>query len=385
MQPRPTVRSRPWRAATLVGVAALSATSLLAWAPSPGAAPGFTFERLAGGDRFATAAAIAADAFPGGSTTVLLARSDDYPDALAGSFLAGVGESAVLLAATGDVPTATMTALGDLAATEVVLLGGIIALGPAVQAELLAAGYDVNRVAGGNRYGTAQAVAEFGGSSAVGTDQAGRRTALLSTGRSFTDALAAGPIAFNRGFPQLLTVPETLSPEAADAIGNLDIEHVIITGGVAAVSSAVETSLAGQGVTVERVAGGDRYLTATALAAKALALGHQAVTVDVATGASFADALVGGSHAGIAQSTLVLDDPTGVSTAACDFLEAHSATLTGPGFVLGGVAAVSNAAEATLEDCAVGPSAGPPEPDAGIDPPPPDLLEDLLDLLGLFG
>lgn len=363
---------------------ALAATSLVVSAPSTGAADGFTFERLAGGDRFATAAAIALDAFPGGSATVLMARSDDYPDALAGNFLAGVGESAILLSATGDVPAATMTGLGDLAATEVVLLGGIIALGPAVQAELLAAGYEVSRVAGGNRYGTAQAIAELGGSAAVGTDPSGRRTALLSTGRSFTDALAAGPIAFNRGFPQLLTVPETLSPEAADAIETLDVDHVLITGGVAAVSSAVETSLLDLGLTVERVAGGDRYLTATALATKALALGHQASTVDVATGDDFTDALVGGTHAGIAQATLVLDDPTGVSTAACDFLEANSATLTGPGFVLGGVAAVSNAAEASLEACAIGPGAPEPEPDVGIDPPPSGLVDLLEDLLGLL-
>lgn len=365
-----------------MAVAVLAGIALTGPVAPSGAVPGFTFERLAGNDRVATAANIALDAFPGGSATVLLARADDFPDALAGNFLAGVEVSVILLAETTDVPDTTMTALSDLAATDVVLLGGLAALGPAVEGELRAANYGVSRVAGANRYDTARAIAERGGAGAVGTDPSGRRTALLSTGRSDADALAAGPIAYSQGFPQLLTVPETLSPEAAEAIETLDIDHVILTGGVVAVSAATESQLGDLGVTVERVAGADRYETATAVATKALALGHQAVTVDVATGADFADALVGGPHAGIALSTLVLNDPTGASTADCDYLSAHSDTLSGPGTILGGVAAVSNAAADALERCAIGPSAPEPEPDAGIDPPPPGLLDFLDDLFG---
>lgn len=86
------------------------------------AADGLPTQRLAGSDRFATAAAIARFAFTEGADEVFLARADAFPDALAAGTL-DVGPL-LLVPRCGDLPPVTAHALRDLAATAVTALGG---------------------------------------------------------------------------------------------------------------------------------------------------------------------------------------------------------------------------------------------------------------------
>jgi putative cell wall-binding protein len=89
---------------------------------------GFAVTRLGGPNRFAVASALNRNAFTT-SPTVYLASGLDFPDALAGSVLAGSKGSALYLAAGGCVFRQTAQDIIDLKATSVVLLGGTNVLG----------------------------------------------------------------------------------------------------------------------------------------------------------------------------------------------------------------------------------------------------------------
>jgi putative cell wall-binding protein len=92
--------------------------------------------RIAGPSRFATAAALAADAFTDGAATVYVATGGNFPDAVAGGAIAALVPAPVLLSTTGDLTDATRAELLRLAPTRVVILGGNAVVGPDVEAEL---------------------------------------------------------------------------------------------------------------------------------------------------------------------------------------------------------------------------------------------------------
>ncbi|MGQ0615664.1 MAG: cell wall-binding repeat-containing protein [Acidimicrobiia bacterium] len=305
------------------------------------ATPGFTLARLAGEDRYATAAAIARDSFDT-AERVVIASGEQFPDALAGSYLAGRREAPVLLSARSGVPAATLETIEALGAESAILLGGEAALSAAVEATLSGAGLTVERVAGPDRFATAAAVAAAGGE----TDDA---VALLASGRAFPDALAAGALAYGAGLPLLLTEPGSLSAPAAAALDDLEIGTVVVLGGTAAVSPAVEDSLRAQGLTTLRVAGSDRFATAVAIADYAVTEhGFGRDHVEAATGTSFPDALAGAAHAGTLRSTVLLAEPDPAIGPAAQYLREHTAEVE-DGHVLGGTGALSSAAQASLE------------------------------------
>ena len=180
----------------------------------------FSLTRIAGADRYETAAAAALEAFGGGATSAVIARGDAFPDALAGSYLTGVLGAPVLLTASASLPDATSEALDSLGATTVYLLGGTGAISEAVAEEAKGEGEtprEVKRVAGDNRYATSAEIATGQDAAGIG-EVGGKKTALLVSGESFADALAAGPVAHAQHLPILLTPPGSLAPEAKSAL-----------------------------------------------------------------------------------------------------------------------------------------------------------------------
>lgn len=318
-----------------------------------GADEQFTFERLAGADRYATAAEIGG-AVAGVGSRVLLATGEAYPDALAAAHLAGARSAPILLVTRTAVPAATADALRDLGATSVTILGGTGAIDETVVAELRAAGYAVDRVAGNDRYETARLVAETAGASAVGTVD-GSRTAIVVGGNSFAEAMAAGPLAYHSGLPILLTDADGLSTPAASALRTLQIERVLVLGGTTQVGVAVENDLSALGMAVQRLGSSDRSTTAAAVADFAVAsLGFPASRANLARGDDFADALVAGPLGGSTRAvTLLAESPTALGTATASWLRANASTLTG-GVIFGGPAAVSSSVEAAATSAAGG-------------------------------
>ncbi len=123
--------------------------------------------RYAGENRFDTAALVATDesayapAFV--HDAVVVARGDDFPDALAGSYLAGQLRAPILLTSVGELPDPTSDALFTLGATRAYILGGEAAVSAAVEAELRDTyGLEITRLAGPGRNETAAAIAQFG-------------------------------------------------------------------------------------------------------------------------------------------------------------------------------------------------------------------------------
>lgn len=143
-----------------------------------------------------------------------------------------------------------------------------------------------NRLAGLTRYDTAVAIAEKGWQQSD--------YAILAYGENFPDALASAPLAKKYNAPILLTNANVLAPQTKRALLDLKVKHVLIVGGTAVVSTAIEKELKVMGLSVIRLAGKDRYETSIEIAKQ---LGNVS-GLFVTTGEDYADALSAGSVAG---------------------------------------------------------------------------------------
>lgn len=331
--------------------------SVLAIAPAP-AAEDFTLTRIAGEDRYATAAAAALDAFAS-PESVVVARGDAFPDALAGAYLTGVLDAPLLLTRPDALPVVTSDAIAALGATKIYLLGGTTAISDDVADEAAGEGREVVRVAGSSRYATAARIATGQDAAGIG-EISGKRAAILASGDAFADALAAGPVAHAAHVPVLLTSPASLPAETVDAVDSLGIEHVVVVGGTAAVSEAVVDAVESRGVTTQRVGGANRYDTAARVADFALDAFETMVDdrIDIATGERFADALAAGPAAGERGNPVLLTASASLSGEARGWLEGHAGTLL-DGRVFGGTAAVADATVQEAEAAASGAMTGP--------------------------
>ncbi|MGQ0618219.1 MAG: cell wall-binding repeat-containing protein, partial [Acidimicrobiia bacterium] len=292
-------------------------------------------------------------AFPGGATEAVLARADLFPDALAGSYLAGDVGGPILLTESNSLHPEALSGLTNLGVTTVHLMGSDAALSETVRDSLDAAGFTTERIGGADRYATAAAVATTPGAAAVGSAPGFGPTAIVASGVNFPDALASGPISYRNGFPLLLTLPGSLPEPTAEALDSLAIDHVLLVGGTTAVSDTVKTAIEALGITVERRSGPDRYATAADLAGYARdTLGFVVDELILATGTNFPDAVASGPLGGERQAPIVLTaDPLPAPSAAV--CEDNQPTLTGL-LVEGGTAAVSDAAVDACKDLAEG-------------------------------
>ena len=217
---------------------------------------GLVVERLSGADRFATAAAVAGagGAAAGGRVIVALGTHPDpdraWPDALSAANLA-VDGTPVLLTAPDLLPQATRDAITALAPSEIVIVGGELAVGPVVEAELASTGATVTRVAGDSRYTTALAAADEALDTSGTRQSTGvPRTVVFTTAEAYPDALASGALLPYLPAVLVLVPTETLDESVRqwlqERAGEFDEAWVI--GGTAAVSEttfdAIQAALA---------------------------------------------------------------------------------------------------------------------------------------------
>lgn len=254
--------------------------------------------RVAGGDRYATAAGVSADRFPDGAATVYVSTGGNFPDALAAGAVAGIVGAPILLVSATGVPDATATELRRLAPRTIVVLGGEAAVPPSVEQDLASfAGDGVARLAGADRYSTAVEISRRAFSPGV-------PVAYVATGGAFPDALAGASAAGRDGGPILLVDRDAVPSVVAAELGRLRPQRIVVLGGRAAVSTAVESELAAlSDAPVTRIAGTDRYDTAARVTAT---FGTDTDVVYVATGANFPDALTGTPAAVMAVGPVVL-------------------------------------------------------------------------------
>lgn len=217
---------------TIVGGTAAVSTQVEA---ALGAAGLYT-RRIAGDDRYQTAAAVALETLalrdssplPG---TVFVVRGDGFADALSVSSAAYAGRVPILLVKGTGLPAATVAAVEDGGFDAALVVGGTSAVPDAIAGAL---GVPYTRVSGADRYATSAAFAQWAGDAALtGFAQVG-----LATGEAFPDALGGGSAIGAAGGTLLLTDPDTLPASTSALLTSHaeEIEQVRVLGGEAAVT-----------------------------------------------------------------------------------------------------------------------------------------------------
>lgn len=195
-----------------------------------GAAPA----RIAGTNRYDTAARIAERWDPADVDTVYLASGEVFADALAAGPLAGVGNDPVLLTEDEELPPETAAALEELAPDRIVVLGGEARIDYAVLVAASAYAADTSRLAGNDRYKTAVMIAALMPES---------ERVLLASGQDFPDALGGSVLAGRIPAPLLLTRQDRLMDSTAQALLELDPTRITLLGGSAALSTDVSDAV----------------------------------------------------------------------------------------------------------------------------------------------
>jgi predicted acyl esterase len=149
-----------------------------------------------------------------------------------------------------------------------------------------ATGPVVDRIAGPDRIATAVQLSRRAFTSAG--------TAVLASAGDFPDALSAGGLAAAIGGPLLLVGADVRDDVRAE-LDRLGVDRVYLAGGTGVLGAGVVAGLEGREVV--RLAGEDRYATATAVAAETARVLGGVDAVLLARGDDPADALGGGSLA----------------------------------------------------------------------------------------
>ena len=221
-------RLSPTRIVLLGGTAAISdavRTQLAAYAP--------TVDRVAGVNRYATAAAVAAYAFPGTEPTVYVASGRAFPDPIiAGAAAALDGAPLLLVDGLAALEGEVATQLARLAPTEIVVVGPDSAL-TGVLSSL--AGYaSLTQVNDADIY--ARSAALWDGVAAPVAE------VVLATSTAFADALAGTPYAsLDPASYLMLSQPSCVPAVVRAQMERLTPSSVRLLGGTAALSPAIET------------------------------------------------------------------------------------------------------------------------------------------------
>ncbi|MHB8463778.1 MAG: cell wall-binding repeat-containing protein [Acidimicrobiales bacterium] len=300
--------------------------------------PPNTAGRISGPDRLATAIAASGATFASAghedparlpTSDVVLVDADAYPDALVGTPLAASRRAPLLLTHTATLAPEVMAEIQRVlgppdSSVEVTIVGGTFAVSAAVESAITAAGYQVKRIAGGDRFETAVDVAKAVGPLIV----------FEATGTNFPDGVAAGAAAASVHGAVLLTNGSTQATATATYL-QANPSLVFAVGGAAAAADPSATSIVGS----------DRYDTAAKLAR---AVFTTPAAVGVATGSSFADALSGGARAAEYGAPLLLTDPSTLSPPTATYLQTNAKWID-TADVFGGTLAISDATLASIQ------------------------------------
>lgn len=177
-------------------------------------ASGGTARRIAGDTRYDTAVEVSNLAFAPGIDTVYVATGERFPDPLAAGAAAAIAPAPVLLTLPDRLHPATRDEILRLGPSQVILVGGPLAVSDSVAAEIISLGPAVHRVAGDDRYQTAAALASLAFPTAPAPT-------FISVGTDFPDAMTGAPLAASRGGPILLTCTDRLPESSASEISRL--------------------------------------------------------------------------------------------------------------------------------------------------------------------
>ena len=286
--------------------------------------------RVAGKDRYGTAGEIEArlQAAAGGERPecIVVASGTGYPDALSGSYLACAKNAPIMLVGKNNEAAVAEQVKESLRPGGLVyLLGGNLAVSEAFEDSLVAAGCNVSRLQGKDRYGTNLAVLQE-----VGVEG---KSLLVCSGKGFADCLSASAV----GQPILL-VGDKMNDAQKTYVSENKPSAVYVIGGGSAVSDSVMFDVSAvSGISAWRVYGANRYETSVSVADRFF--GTDAEAVVLTRGMSYPDGLCGGPLAYQAKGPLLLVDSNAYKAAAA-YIDKLNYTHS---YVLGGDLAVTDA------------------------------------------
>ena len=190
------------------------------------------------------------------------------------------------------------------------------------------------RLAGSNRFSTA---AEISKATYEKAD-----TVILAYGLNYADALAGVPLAYQNKAPILLTNTKELNADTLKEIKRLGAKNVIIIGGESVVGKEIESALAKEKISSERIAGKSRFSTATQIARK---LNPTPEEVFFVYGLNSADALSAGAAAAVKNAPIIYLTKDGELNAdTAEYLaELKKAGCVKKAYVIGGESVITNA------------------------------------------
>ncbi|MGY1550963.1 cell wall-binding repeat-containing protein [Microbacterium sp. A588] len=292
---------------------------------------GTAASRIAGSDRYETAAAVSQAAFgdPKAVEVVFVTTGASFADSLSAGPVATVRNAPVLLAHNNGLPRATIDELRRLSPKEIVIVGGTGVISRSVGDQLKSYAATVTRTGGADRYDTSRLVVEQGFPNGTGT-------VYVTAGRTFADAVSGGALAAAKSAPLLLIDPALPRLDAAtkQTLGKLGASRLVVIGGQGALSSALaQEAAAVTGAKPSRLGGADRYETSAVVAGEFGVIDE----VLLATGTDFPDAISAIPLAARRGAPVVLTIPYCVSTTTARITSQPSVkTLT----LIGGVGAL---------------------------------------------
>ena len=265
--------------------------------------------RLAGESAADTSARIATEAFPEGSEWVIIARDDDFADAMSATGLAGVLNAPIVLTDRYSLSDAAARAVQTLGAKKAYIIGGTGAIPGDIEGSLATFGCQTqDRIFGYDSWDTstecAKKIAEHGGNPGS--------NAVVAMSTNFQDALSISSYAYKYQVPIFLETDEAhgrqLTEAAASAIKELS-GTIYVPGGNGAVPQASVEEVFGK-KRVVRLSGWDGYDTSNQIATYMVERGLLSPsTICLASGApdpKGVDALAGAALAGKAGGVVLL-------------------------------------------------------------------------------
>lgn len=312
--------------------------------------------RLSGSTAAETSAAISEVSFPDGSEWVVLARDDDFADAMSATGLAGALGAPVVLTDRESLSAAARREIARLGARNIYVIGGRGAIKEKVLDDVKGLSPElVERVYGENSWDTSVACAEK-----IESHNGNKEGySIVAMSSNFQDALSISSFSYKYAVPIFLENDERELPHLAqERIGSLS-GTIFVAGGKGAVpESSVEGIYQNSGRDVVRMSGYSGYDTSNQIATYMVENGYlSAGTVAVASGARLAngsDALSGSSLVGkfggvmlLANPNDALEDVNLVTIVGSDskgtpaFLSAYAESID-KCFILGGRAVVTS-------------------------------------------
>lgn len=253
--------------------------------------------RLSGNDRYQTAIAVSKSGWKT-SSYAILARGDDYADALCAGPLAKKLGAPILLTESDKLNASVLTELKRLNVQNVIIIGGTGAIKQNIEDTLKTNGIaSIQRIYGSSRYETSVKIAEKLGS----IDKV-----AVAAGNDFPDALSISAVAAKSGIPILLSQKDSLPQAVKLYLSGKQIGKSYIVGGTGVLSDGLKNELPN----AVRLGGKDRFETNVLVMqefSNQLKFGDMYVAIgEGPEGDEFADALSGATLAARTSSPIVL-------------------------------------------------------------------------------